>query len=484
MTNKFYITTPIYYVNASPHIGHAYTTLAADIIARFYRQENREVFFLTGTDEHGAKIVRAAIPADVINHFPKGSLRVSRDDKNLIKQFTDKISQEFKDAWKELDIKYDYFIRTTDKNHEKFVSDFLQKLYDKGDIYEGIYEGLYCVGCEEYKKFEDLIDGKCPLHKTRVEKIQEKVYFFKLSKYQDEIIELIQTDKIEILPTNRKNEVLGFLKQKIEDTAISRSQVEWGIPVPWDPSQTIYVWVDALLNYLSAVNNSRILEFSNSQLSELWPPDLQLIGKDILRFHAVIWPGLLLSAEYDLPKKIFVHGFFTVNGQKMSKSLNNVITSSELIERYGVDATRYLLISAYPFGNDGDFSIAELDKKYNADLSNGLGNLVQRAIVLAQKFKVEFIEKKLSASVELNDYFENVNFTEAINFIKKNINNANKFVNDTKPWETGDKYIIAELLQKIAQIAIDLKPFIPSTCERILAQLKTRKPEILFPKII
>lgn len=456
MTNKFYITTPIYYVNASPHIGHLYTTLAADILTRAHKQWGENVFFLTGTDEHGAKIAQAA------------------GDFGEIKGFTDKVSEEFKDAWKLFDINYDYFIRTTNPQHEKFVQEFLTKLYKKGDIYLGKYRGLYCTGCEEYKKESDLENGLCPLHKKKPEKIQEEVYFFKLSKYKEKILASVGTDKFQILPQERKNEVLSFLKQELEDTAVSRTKVSWGISVPWDKKHIIYVWFDALLNYLSA------LEINKSP--NIWPPDVQLIAKDILRFHAIIWPAILLAAGLELPKILFVHGFFTVNKQKVSKSLGNVITPQELIDRYGVDAARFLLISAFPFGSDGDFSFDDLDKRYNAILANDLGNLVQRAVVLAQKNNIKFIPKNPQYSEKIKAQLEKIDFYSACEQIKKAIVEANVFVNETKPWETKDKKTIAELLNKIEKISVDLKPFMPTVGEKILTQLKTLQPEILFPK--
>ena len=500
---KYYITTPIYYVNASPHIGHAYTTLAADILSRAHKSWGEDVFFLTGTDEHGVKILQAA------QNFNKLKSQISNlkiDNKKIAKEFTDKISQEFKDAWKLLNIKYDYFVRTTDKNHEKFVQEFLSQLYKKGDIYSGIYEGLYCVGCEEYKKKEDLKDNNCPIHEKQVESVKENVYFFKLSKYQEKIIELIKTDQVKIRPLERKNEVLGFLANKLEDTAISRSQVEWGIKVPWDEKQTIYVWVDALLNYLSVIEQLKVkseklkvdgstsinqeLRTKNLELNKYWAPDLQLIGKDILRFHAVIWIGLLLSAELELPRELFVHGFFTVDKQKMSKTLGNVITVQELIKKYGstsspqagIDATRYLLISSFPFGNDGDFSFEELDRRYESELANGLGNLVQRTVVLAKKFDVKFNPKNPDYCKKIQAKLKNIDFDGALEIIRDRIVEANQFINQTKPWESGDKEIIRKLQQKLEKIAYDITPFMPATSQKIIEQLKSGKAKPLFPK--
>ncbi|PJB51607.1 methionine--tRNA ligase, partial [Candidatus Berkelbacteria bacterium CG_4_9_14_3_um_filter_33_5] len=339
----------------------------------------------------------------------------------------------------------------------------------------------------------------CPIHKKPVETIKEEVYFFKLSQYQSKIIQLIESDQVKIRPFERKNEVLGFLQHKLEDTAITRSKVEWGIPVPWDEKQTIYVWVDALLNYLSVVENPKF-ETQKPKLKEFWSPDLQLIGKDILRFHAVIWLGLLLSAKLKLPKQLYVHGFFTINKQKMSKSLGNVITIQELITKYGLDATRYLLISSFPFGKDGNFSFEELDRRYESELANELGNLVQRTVVLAKKLEVKFNPKNPDYCKKIQIKLKNIDFSGALQIIRNRIIKANQFVNKTKPWEFQDKIsksrdkkqkeiyqkelnsILNTLLQKVEKIAIDLASFMPDTSKIILAQLTTQNPIPLFPK--
>ncbi|MEK7104134.1 MAG: methionine--tRNA ligase, partial [Patescibacteria group bacterium] len=325
MKEKIYLTTPIYYVNSRPHIGHAYATLAVDVLARYYRSLGKEVFFLTGTDEHGAKIFEAAQKA---NKTPQ--------------EFCDEISGLFKTAWQNLNIDYSYFIRTTDKNHEEKVTEFLNVLKNNGYLYEGEYAGKYCVGCEKFVTDKDLIDGKCPDHKCEPQDVSEENWFFKLRQLLPKIQELIEQDKILIRPEKAKSEVLGVIKQGLDDISISRKTVSWGVKLPWEESQTVYVWVDALLNYWTALQNLGKTEF--------WPVDLHLVGRDILKFHCIFWPALLLAyygedAIGQLPKQIFCHGYFTIDGQKMSKTIGNVVDPNDLIKKYGVDATRYLLLT-------------------------------------------------------------------------------------------------------------------------------------------
>lgn len=458
---KFFITTPIYYVNDSPHIGHAYTTIAADILARYWKGRGAKVFFLTGTDEHGLKIAQAA-----------GKNNVSPKD------FVDRVSQQYQNAWQALNINYDNFIRTTDPAHEKFVQAFLQKIYDNSEIYKDKYQGLYCIGCEEYKNEKDLEKGNiCPLHKQECDLIEEEIYFFKLSKYQDQILEAIQGGKLIIEPESRRNEIFQFLaKEPLKDLAISRSKVPWGIAVPWDKSQTIYVWVDALLNYLSGGEG-------------FWPPQLQLIAKDIFRFHAIIWPAMLMAAGLDLPKKLFIHGYFTINGQKMSKTLGNVIDPVEIAKVYGVDPLRYFLFREVPFGEDGDFSLARFDERYRADLANDLGNLLQRTLMMAQKYKLLWTyqapTKKYPA---IDKAMEGLRFHEALNLIWQVINNANKQIDQRKPWELAKTdqsklvELLAELLNTLNDVAKLIAPFMPETAEKMVTQLKTNRIQPLFPR--
>lgn len=458
---SFFVTTPIYYINDAPHIGHAYTTIAADILSRYWKKRGAEVFFLTGTDEHGAKVAQAA---------QKKGIKP--------KKFADEMSLKYQAAWSFLNIQYDNFIRTTNPNHEKFVQDFLQKLYDNGEIFKDKYSGLYCVGCEEYKTKEDLGEGNiCPIHKTKCELVEEEIYFFKLSKYQNRLMELIQSRKLVIEPEKRKNEVWQFLaKEPLRDLAISRTKVPWGIQVPWDKSQTIYVWFDALLNYISGSRG-------------LWPPSTQLMAKDIFRFHAIIWPALLIASGYEIPEKLFIHGYFTISGEKMSKTIGNVIDPIELSKVYGVDAFRYFIFREVPFGEDGDFSIDRFESRYRADLANDLGNLVQRVIALAAKYKIDWdylvTENKYTS---INDSIENLKFSEALNSIWMLISEANKQIDLEKPWDLVKtnpekfKLLINGLLQVLADISNLIQPFMPETSRKIIDQLKSKDFQPLFPR--
>lgn len=458
---RFLVTTAIDYLNAEPHVGHAYEKLAADIMARYWRKNGSEVFFLTGTDEHGAKVAQSALKAGTVP-----------------KDFTDKMAQKYKEAWKKLNISYDHFIRTTDPLHEKFVRDFVQKLYDNGDIYQDKYQGLYCVGCEEYKVDEDLETGRiCPVHKKECQEISEKIYFFKLSKYQNQVIEAIQSKKLLIEPESRRNEIFKFLaKEPLRDLALSRSKVEWGIPLPWDESQTIYVWVDALLNYISGSHG-------------LWPAQLQLVGKDIFRFHAIIWPAMLLAAGYELPEKLFIHGFLTVNNQKISKTTGNIIDPVGLAQVYGADALRYFIFREIPFGQDGDFSLDRFEQRYRADLANDLGNLLQRTLVMSNNYKIKWnFEQPTKTYQEIDEYIENLNFSEALVKIWQIIAEANQRIDAEKPWELAKtdtpklEKIITNLLDTLADISGLIEPFMPETAEKMAQQLKTREPQPLFPR--
>lgn len=477
MNKKFYVTTPIYYVNDVPHIGHAYTTIAADVLARYHRLLGKKVFFLTGTDEHGAKVAEAA----------------NKEGKKPEK-FCDGVVLRFVNSWKKLNIKNDYFIRTTDPRHEKVVQRLLQKVYDNGYIYSGIYEGLYCVGCEKFLTETDLVDGKCPLHPNRKPvKQKEKNYFFKLSNFRNKLIKAIKNEKdknhYEILPKERKNEILGKLKQGLDDVSISRAKVEWGIPIPWDKHQTIYVWIDALLNYYTATN------FLKNK-KNFWPPDLHLIGKDIIWFHAVIWEALLLAAKLPLPKAVFAHGFFTINGQKMSKSLGNVISPDDLIKQFGVDGARYLMLSEFPFGADGDISIKRFTTRYNADLANGLGNLIARIAKLAQNYNLEFEKgfRKTSLSDEFAIEMEKLNLNGALELIWGTISGIDKYIDRKRPWESISKgkkalweiVVKGEAISTIREIARLLKPFLPETADKIEEQFKGPKIKTgppLFPRL-
>lgn len=469
MDKKFYVTTPIYYVNDAPHIGSAYTTLAGDIIARYYRQKlgKENVFFLAGTDEHGQKIQTVA--------KEKGLTPI---------ELADKVSQEFKDAWKLLNISNDYFIRTTDSRHEKVVCDLLQKIYDAGYIYSGTYEGPYCVGCERFYRESELVNERCPLHPNKdISHQKEKNYFLKLKDLVNEkVLPKLKSGEYNILPEARKNEILSRIEQGIEDVSVSREGVTWGIPVPWDKSQTVYVWVDALINYYSA---TQFLE----NKKDFWPADLHLMAKDIFWFHAVIWEALLIAAGLDLPRNVFAHGFFTIDGQKMSKSLGNVITPKQLVDRYGVDGARYLMISAVSFGSDGDISLKSFDTKFNADLANGLGNIVSRIAKLSEKID-SFSDYKPEPTEDYIKDIEDFKLDQVVEIVRTEIKDLDGIINKNEPWKITDNTKLKNFLQicvnRIRQIALELQPFLPETSEKITEQFKGPKiksSDGLFPRL-
>lgn len=474
---KILITTPIYYVNDRPHIGHAYTTLAADVLARYFRLQKKEVFFLTGTDEHGAKIAESAKNSGIAP-----------------KELCDKNSELFKRAWENLNIKYDYFVRTTDKKHEDSVKKFMQKLKDIGAIYEKEYEGLYCTGCEKFLTEKELEDGKCPFHQKAPEKVSEKNYFFRLSNYLGKVKKLIEGDKLKIGPEASQKEVLGLFKQGLDDFSVSRQKVKWGIPLPFDNSQITYVWVDALQNYISAIGYGD----NPSQFKKWWKESrvIHLIGRDILKFHAIYWPALLLATGEKVPDEEFIHGFFAINGQKMSKTLGNIIDPDDLVKKFGVDGARYLLLSQFPFGQDGDIQQDRFIEKYNADLANGLGNLVARVLTLATKNGIkkakadkELLKKVKEVEENYEKDIEEFKLYEALEEIWKLIGFCDKYVDDNKPWELAEKdekkleRVLSNLLYCLSEIANLITPFLPETSEKIKKQIKSGKTEILFPRI-
>lgn len=469
MNNKFYVTTPIYYVNDIPHIGHTCTTVVADILARYHKLQGENVFFLTGTDEHGAKVAEAAKEAG-----------------SSPKEFCDKISRTFSDIWPKLNVQYDYFIRTTDPDHKKIVSEILTKIYEKGDIYKAKYTGLYCIGCEKFITETDLVEGKCPLHPNRkVIEQSEENYFFKLSKYAPILIKAIENVEhlfhYKISPKSKKSEVLAKLKTGINDLSISRAEVSWGIPIPWDKSQTIYVWVEALFNYYTATKITGKENF--------WPADLHLVGKEILWFHAAIWEALLIAADLPLPKEVFAHSFYTIDGQKMSKSLGNVISPQQLIDKFGIDGTRYLIASSFPEESDSDVGLKKFTEKYNADLANGLGNLISRIGRLIEKVESQINLLTPSISPDVKNCIENYQLHEALRIIWSRIDNENKRINENEPWKLQAEELTVFLLESvkvIRQIAFDLQPFMPDIAEKILKQFsepKIRSGKPLFPRL-
>ncbi len=476
---KYFVTTPIYYVNDKPHLGHAYTTLCADVLARWHRQNGDEVFFLTGTDEHGAKVEESAAKAGL---------------KPL--EFATQNAARFKQAWSSLDIAYDYFIRTSDSKHEQVVQELLQRIYDRGYIYQAEYQGLYCVGCEKFLQADDLVNGKCPFH-PNTEPVQQKEinYFFKLSAFVDDnkLLKALEDGQYNIVPEARKNEVIGKIKKGLQDVSISRAGVSWGVPVPWDNSQTIYVWVDALINYYSAT-------VFTEQGKGFWPANLHLMAKDILWFHAVIWPALLMAAGLPLPQVVAAHGFFTIDGQKMSKSLGNVIDPNDLVKEFGTEATRYLIMAELPFVSDGDISLNRLRQRYQSDLANGLGNTLSRVTNMIEKFGqgnfvsgegISAYTRDTAAGIEgalLNYHFDN-----ALWLIFRIISLIDEEVDKTKPWQMskeGKTDQIKPLLNKWGTMLLDvslyLKSFMPETAkkiEKILRDDKIVKAEPLFPRL-
>lgn len=469
---KFFVTTPIYYINDIPHIGHTCTTVAADVVARLHRAKGEDVFFLTGTDEHGQKVEETA---------QKEGLEV--------KEYCDRISPRFKEAWKKLDISFDFFIRTTDPQHEKVVGEVLQKIYDKGDVYKDKYEGWYCVGCEKFLTETELVDNHCALHppEKTVWKSEEN-WFFKLSKYIPEIIKLIEDEKTNyIFPEGKRSEILAKLKAGVRDVSISRENVAWGIPTPWDKNQTVYVWFDALINYYSAT------QFVDGK-KDFWPADLHLLGKEILWFHTVIWQAMLLSAEIELPKKTYTHSFYMIDGQKMSKSLGNVISPDQLVELFGVEGSKYLIVRSFPTENDSDVGIARFKEKYNADLANNLGNLVSRVAKLAedQSSPDPFFDKTGSFDSEFEKLIDELKLDEAIGLVfEKWIDSSNLKLNQTTPWKLEKEdpkriEILDECINNLRKAAFHLQIVMPKVAEKIENCFKNEvKPldESLFPRI-
>jgi methionyl-tRNA synthetase len=456
---KFYVTTPIYYINDQPHIGHCYTTIAADCLSRYHRITGKDVFFLTGTDEHGEKIAQAA--------EKKGM---------TVQQFSDQMSEIFKKMWEKLGISYSRFIRTTEVQHQNTVRQVFKKLMENGDIYQGEYSGYYCIPCEFFIPKTKIDPSKpvCPDCGREVKILKEKSYFFRLSKYEKSLLSYLEKKPEMIQPPFRLEEVTNFISQGLTDLSITRQHTVWGIESPTEEKYSIYVWFDALLNYLTGV------DYADGKPNKYWPPDVQLIGKDILRFHSIIWPAILMALGLELPEKIFAHGWWTVGSEKMSKSKGNVINPVELIDRFGVDGFRYFLLREVPFGLDGEYSEEKFIKRYNSDLANDLGNLVNRTINLVEKlfngilpsgFISSDIETAIDSTIKnVDHYMTNVSFSEALTEIWKLVGEFNKLLDKEKPWTASidsAKNTLSQCIAGISIISFLVYPFIPETSKKI-----------------
>ncbi|MGI6558178.1 MAG: methionine--tRNA ligase [Limnochordia bacterium] len=470
--NTFYITTPIYYPSDKLHIGHAYTTVAADAIARYHRLCGKDVFFLTGSDEHGQKIER-----------------IAKERGKTPKEYVDEIVKGFQHLWQKLDIAYDDFIRTTEERHCRVVQELFRKIYEKGDIYKGEYKGWYCTPCETFFPESRLVDGNCPDCGRPVELLQEESYFFRMSKYADRLLEYIEANPDFIQPTSRRNEMIQFIKSGLEDLCVSRTSFSWGIPVPIDEGHVIYVWFDALTNYLTGIG---YLD-DPAMFQKYWPADVHLVGKEIVRFHSVIWPIILMAAGLELPKKVYGHGWLLFDSDKMSKSKGNVVDPLVLIDRFGVDAIRYFLLREISFGSDGNFSWEALVGRINADLANDLGNLVHRSSAMMKKYYKGIVpepgperpidaalrEEAANTKAKLVSLMEELDLSTALATIWRFIGAVNKYIDEAAPWalakdeSKGDELarVMYNLAESIRWIALFVYPFIPSTAKEIWNRL-------------
>jgi methionyl-tRNA synthetase len=465
---RFYLTTPIYYVNSSPHIGHAYTTAIGDMLVRYHRQRGEDTFFLTGVDEHATKVWRVA------------------EEQGLEPQeYADRIAVPWRDLPRRMNAEIDFFIRTSDEGHKTFVRDFLQRMYDNGDIYQDVYAGLYCVGCEAFKTEDELTpDGLCPDHLVPPEWIEEKNYFFRLSAYQDRLLALYDTRPDLVRPDFRYNEARSFIAGGLRDFSISRAGQPWGIPLPWDESQVAYVWADALVNYLSALTYARPGEDLREQF---WPVVHHLLGKDILRFHCVYWPAMLLSAGYEPPQQLFVHGYLLLDDRKISKSLGNVVEPLELIDVYGVDAVRYWMARAISFGQDGSGSIDGIRERYENELANDLGNLLSRTTAMLAQYRAGSLRRgdgepplDLTAlGAEVATRLDRFDVTGALDRIWEGVRALNQYVTAEAPWQLAKDEanaarldgVLYNLVDGLTGLAVALAPFLPETAPRILTAL-------------
>ncbi len=470
---KYYITTPIYYVNAKPHIGHIYTNVAADVLARWHRLLGDNVLHATGTDENSQKNVEAAEKAG-----------------QPVQGYVDTMANVWDTTFRDLGFKHDVFIRTTEKRHEEAVQALLKAIEAKGDIYLGDYTGYYCVGCEAFITEKELVEGKCPIHHTVPQVIKEKNYFFRLSNYRDQLLKHYEQQPDFVRPTSVKHKMLDYITNELEDISISRQSQEWGIRLPQDPNHAVYVWFDALINYLTVTG------YPQESYKEWWPANLHLIGKDIIKFHCAIWPAMLLSAGLALPNNIFAHGFFTVDGEKISKSLGNAIDPLELIKEYPFDVIRYYLLREIPFGTDGDFSHDRLKERYNSDLANGLGNLVSRSLNMIEKFwptltiqdvaqEAEAKQKALHEAI--TPHIDALAFDKAFQTIWQEIAKADELIEQTKPWqlakegkEEAVQEVLKQLLVALLAITSGLAALLPDTHAKLTNLLQAtplQKPQ-------
>ncbi|MFH1098434.1 MAG: methionine--tRNA ligase [Candidatus Uhrbacteria bacterium] len=484
--SKFYLTTPIYYVNDRPHIGHAYTTFAADAIVAWHRLRGDEVFFLTGTDENAQKNREAAA-----KQLGKSIETVTRAE---VQTYVDEMSVVWQQAWDMLGIRYDRFIRTTEPAHIASVEKFIAAVQAKGDIYRGMYRGWYCVGCEAFVPESDLVDGKCPTHQRTPEQIEEDNYFFKLSKYRDALLQYIDKNPKFIQPESRRNEIVAYIDQHLTDISISRPMKNWGIPFPGDPDQAVYVWFDALVNYLTGVGYGS----DDARFAKLWPATVHLVGKDIIKFHCALWPAMLMSAGLELPERVFAHGFFTISGQKMSKSLGNVIDPIAMAQKYGTDALRYFLAREIPFGGDGDFSEERLQQRYAADLQHGIGNFAARTIAMIHKYangKAPAADGESPAVCNPSDCtaragridraweqyavaMDELASHDALDVLTEVVRAGDRYIEAEHPWgltKSGETERLHRALGNLAEtlrhVALMAVPFMPETADKILAAL-------------